>query len=136
MKLSKDELEDLLNARKEWLLDNAEFLRSQGLSGKKNDDSYERYEALLNKLEDGTLEIEGYERSEWVKLNPDDKSTFPTAGQRVLIWCEGEVCIAYAYIDDVPGQDPCCVFATPKLSWHGEVTHWRPLPQPPKAKEK
>jgi hypothetical protein len=62
MKLRKEELKDLLNAQMEWHLDNAEFLRSQGFSGKENDDLYERYEAILNNLEDGTLEIEGYKQ--------------------------------------------------------------------------
>lgn len=84
MKLSKEELKDLLNARIEWHLDNAEFLRSQGLSGKKNDDLCEKYEAFLNKLEDGTLEIEGYERSEWTRLDPDDPKTYPKESTPVL----------------------------------------------------
>jgi hypothetical protein len=113
-------------ARSEYVLERTDYNRK----------NLEELSRAVEEIDAGKVEIEGYERSEWVKLNPDDKSTFPTAGQRVLIWCEGEVCIAYAYIDDIPGQDPCCVFATPKLSWHGEVTHWRPLPQPPKAKEK
>lgn len=132
MKLSKDELKDLLNERMEWHLDNAEFLRSQGFSGIKNDDLYERYEALLNNLEDGTLEIEGYERVEWTRFDPKDPKTFPPKGDFLGYFDHGgindfqHVCIR----DD---EDTDEAFATQAIFPH--LTHWRPLPPPPTETE-
>jgi hypothetical protein len=125
MKLRKEELKDLLNARMEWHLDNAEFLRSQGFSGKENDDLYERYEALLNNLEDGTLEIEGYEQPKWVKLDPNDESTYPQRLTRVLV-CDKNKNVFESFVLINNGI---------REFVGNNVTHWRPLPKPPAETE-
>ena len=36
-------------------------------------------------LEAGTLEIEGYERSQWVKFDPQNPNTFPEKGEFILV---------------------------------------------------
>ena len=125
MKLSKNELNVLLNARMTWHLDSAEFLRSHGVSGKRDYEFYERYGALLNELEDGTLEIEGYERVGWIKFDPNDPKTHPPKNTVVLLAIQG-----------LPLEDNIHTWRSHLQERHnaqglpGTFTHWRPLPPP------
>ena len=43
---------------------------------------FEEVEAIYNSLWKDELEIEGYERSEWTKFDPNDTATFPPKMER------------------------------------------------------
>lgn len=62
MKLSKESLHEIL------------FEASMSIY----DDAYNAGVAL----ETDTLEIEGYERAEWIKFDPHDESTFPACARK------------------------------------------------------
>lgn len=139
MKLTKNELKDCLNSRIKWHR-YAEFLRSQGFSGKKNDDFYERYEALLNKLEDDTIEIEGYIRADhfddaeekvWTRYIPNKPHTHPESGEFVLTCMKGDMEV----VEFKAGAG--FYFYNEELGWTFVddpyfPLFWRHLPQPPK----
>lgn len=111
MKLSKEELIELMYA--------------VGTEFGSYDDKI-KAEAIIKALKDNDLEIEGYERSEWTRFDPDDSRTFPTktGGSIVLIHFK------YAGLNIVE----CAKF---NFSWwtSAHVTHWRPLPKPPGKEE-
>lgn len=87
-------------------------------------------------LADGTLEIEGYERVQWVKFNPDNPNTFPPTDEEfeffsisekyrerhisklTAFWREG---IVRRWIVNVKHR--------------GSEIYWRPLPPPPGKEE-
>lgn len=81
-------------------------------------------------LEAGNLEIEGYERSEWIKFDPNDPSTFPPKNKVVLLTIQG-----------LPLEDNIHTWHTYIQERHnaqglpGIFTHWRPLPKPPGKEE-
>ena len=77
-------------------------------------------------LEAGTLEIEGYEKSEWIKFDPDDPKTIPPKNTVVLLAIQG-----------LPLEDTIHTWHTYLQERHnaqglpGSFTHWRHLPKPP-----
>ena len=79
--------------------------------------------SVLNSLRDGTLEIEGYEISQWIKFDPEDVDTFPPPGHYLSFsTVDGEVYPTYR-------SDKCTdeMFA----SLPHDMEYWRPLPNPP-----
>lgn len=98
MKLSKQQLADIFD-------DSADFEGS-------NEDAFDARKAL----EDGTLEIEGYERVQWTRFDP---KTLPPKNKDVL-FTDGSG-VAFGYMDENKRV----------FSWIPEPTHWRPLPPPP-----
>ena len=78
-------------------------------------------DALVSFFE-GTLEIEGYERSVWTRFDPNDQKTFPPKGDRYLIVTESGQFIVSLFIDD----------KVIKSFWEDCVTHWKALPLLPK----
>ena len=76
---------------------------------------------VIRALENNALEIEGYERSEWTKFDPNDPKTFPPKGDRYLVVTESGQFIVSLFIDD----------KVIKSFWADCVTHWRPLPSSP-----
>ena len=89
---------------------------------------YER--AWLEALKYKELEIEGYERSQWVKFDPNDPKTIPPKNTVVLLTIQG-----------LPLEDNICTWHTNLQERHnarglpGVFTHWRPLPNPPVEQE-
>lgn len=88
------------------------------------DDANRYADSARKALEAGTLEIEGYERVQWTKFDLRDQKTFPPHDKIVVIALrDGHVGTAF-----VRWICNWCEFAG--YSRH-DVTHWRPLPQPP-----
>lgn len=108
MKLSKEELIDLLyGAGTDW--GPSEYVY--------------RAERVIDALKTNTLEIEGYEKSDWIKFDPADVDTFPPPGHYLCFSTDdGEVNPTYR-------SDKCTdeIFA----SLPHDMEYWRPLPNPP-----
>jgi hypothetical protein len=94
------------------------------------------YWDAMESLETGTLEIEGYEQSKWVKLDPNDESTFPRYCEEVIIarWNEQHrhfnVLSALFFTDNkfyIPHSE--------KQIYDSPIIYWRSLPTPPVEKE-
>ena len=84
---------------------------------------FEEVEAIYNSLWKDELEIEGYERSQWVKFDPEEVDTFPPHGHYLCVSSNGgEVDVAYR-------GDKCTdeIFASLPHS----MEYWRTLPNPP-----
>lgn len=116
MKLNKEELIELMYA--------------VGTEFGSYDDKI-KAEAIIKALKDNDLEIEGYERSEWIKFDPNDPKTIPPKNTVVLLTIQG-----------LPLEDNICTWRTNLQERHnacglpGIFTHWRPLPNPPVETEK
>ena len=86
-----------------------------------------------------TLEIEGYERVQWTRFDPDDPKTFPMRNENVLLYVElddggRQMMNARTFIMNK------CHFLDLKGKLISEekmdaITHWRPLPPPPGKEE-
>lgn len=80
----------------------------------------------LKALDDGILEIEGYERNDWIKFDWNDKNTRPKDFPCLVAFDGGiEICIGFrGDFIDIFGEafDKC-------------ITHWHPLPPPPTETE-
>ena len=92
----------------------------------------------INKaLSDNTLEIEGSEKSEWIKLDKNDLKTFPQRdGEEVLLYVtlnNGEKIIIQSTSNWISNSE--CYFS----DFNGDevhdnvadITHWMPFPKPP-----
>lgn len=79
------------------------------------------WDDLAKACEDDTLEIEGYERANWVKFNPNDEATHPLKTDEYLVVLDG-----WAFAQAVIFYKSKSAFDTQE-----NVTHWRPLPKPP-----
>lgn len=67
------------------------------------------------------LYSEGYRKqSEWISV----EERLPKDAERVLVYGEKGICFATRYRRD---------WMTP-MRYDGEITHWMPLPEPPKMK--
>ena len=80
------------------------------------------------KLTADNVEIEGFERVEWVKFDPNDPKTFPPCGE-FLGYVAGTVVRAFRH----PGETD--EYFANKFSIKNHLTHWRPLPKPPPETE-
>lgn len=75
-----------------------------------------------NSLQNGTLEIDGYERVQWTRFNPQDSDTFPPPGHYLCAYKDDEVYPAYR-------SDKCTDEKFASLSH--DIEYWRPFPKPP-----
>ena len=62
----------------------------------------------------------GYRKQEWISV----EERLPKDSERVLVYGEKGICFATRYKRD---------WMTP-MRYNGEITHWMPLPEPPKMK--
>ena len=88
--------------------------------------SDEFVEKAIDSLDSNTLEIEGYERSEWTKFDKDDSTTFPPKGK-------------FLYFDGFGiaiGIHLQCEKKDGFAHIYRKITHWRPLPKPPQEETK
>ena len=76
-------------------------------------------------LEEGTLEIEGYERSAWIKFDLDDESTHPTKIDEYL------ASFSFGVVKITAWDGKNLGFASSDSRY---ITHWRPLPEKPQGK--
>lgn len=107
MKISKQQLADIFD-------DAADFEGS-------NEDAFDARKAL----EAGTLEIEGYERVQWTKFDPKNKSTFPKCYPVLILTTYGGMEICTLFFDGKFQTGIGDSFAPEK------ITHWRPFQPPP-----
>ena len=90
---------------------------------------------IKNALIEDDLEIEGYERVQWTRFDPNDPKTFPMRNENVLLYVElddggRQMMNARTFIMNK------CHFLDLKGKLISEekmdaITHWRPLPPPP-----
>lgn len=86
-------------------------------------------ENVVDALKTNTLEIEGYERTEWTNFDPNDPKTFPPVDKYCLLAQNERILGVYVPCPEWIVVDWRCVG---ELKYKGEtVTHWRPLPPPP-----
>ena len=85
----------------------------------------EKVEEVIEALQNEVLEIEGYEQSKWVKLDPNDESTYPQRLTRVLV-CDKNKNVFESFVLIHNGIR--------EFVGHN-VTHWRPLPPAPGKEE-
>jgi hypothetical protein len=114
MKLSKLTLE--------WLIYHAQHSDVAGYTELKI------IEEINEALSDDTLEIEGYEKSEWIKFDPDNPKTFPPQTEEgYIIAYENETVATGIWW----GAEKIFISVPRKKG----ITHWRPLPKPPTETE-
>jgi hypothetical protein len=120
MKLTKNELLFLLDSidPKKW--------EAENLSG-----------FVRRAIYNNHLDIEGYQRAEWIKLDKNDLKTFPQIdGEEVLLYvtCDnGEKIIIQAKVNWIDNNE--CYFS----DFNGDevhdnvaaITHWMSSPKPP-----
>lgn len=119
MKLSKEELaEALFHAHRETAGDESEL-----------------YWNALGAIEDGTLEIEGYEQVTWHEFNPDDPKTWPDEGDRVIVSLENgavcEVCVFPVTLPEAKRNRILMFTDRDDVVEPTQVTQWREKPKPP-----
>lgn len=79
---------------------------------------------IKKELAKGTLEIEGYERDEWHKIDLKDPSTFPPPEKEIYVCYDGDYPSVAIILNNVFYEPrTLLVLDTP--------THWRKLPRPP-----
>ena len=92
---------------------------------------FEEVEAIYNSLWKDELEIEGYERSEWTKFDPNDTATFPPKnGKRIIVAYEQSTNSNKWEVFVEPSTNYLIQFLRTDLP--NINVYWRPLPQPPK----
>ena len=82
-------------------------------------------EKVYNALYDDKLDIEGYERVEWIKFDPNDPKTFPPDNgefqPEYLVYCESySTPFTAVWFNDLHKFN---------VSW--TISHWRKIPKPP-----
>lgn len=126
MKLSKDDLEFALGCAKSHFFDSA----NSDYPNKNDKDNEELFRNLECAAGNNTLEIEGYERVQWTKFDPNAPKTFPPKG-------------AFLLVKDVEDDE---TGGTMRITAHGlrwesrnedfatnnkDLKYWRPFPKPP-----
>ena len=98
-----------------------DFLRSEYLCERTecNRKRLEEFSDAVDEIDNGTLEIEGYERATWTKFDVDNPKTHPEGFEKVLLSIDGIIaCGTWKFIL--------------VAKWRGaEKIYWRPLPKPP-----
>jgi hypothetical protein len=72
----------------------------------------------------------------WIKLNPEDKTTWPQFHQMVLCWAFGKDVVMGELTVDLGMDMKLQLIFKPESSHYiffdiDDVTHWMPLPEPP-----
>lgn len=76
---------------------------------------------IRDALGNDSLDIAGYDKNEWVRLNPDDPTTFPPSLTKVLVALKNQqVQEVFAWGQGKFSLLDAC-----------DITHWRPLPLHP-----
>lgn len=116
MTLSNEELGFALECAKSYYYQSSE----SDYPNKSDKNNEIRFRDLENALYTDNLEIEGYEKVQWVKFDPNDESTFPPCEGMYLV-CRGVEPYfreAKFYGDKLVFGDTCVIL-------------WRPLPKLP-----
>lgn len=115
MKLNRKQLEDFIVGS----------MRDNGENGWGSEEE----RAALESLRNGTLEIEGYERSQWRRLDPKNPKTFPEIEKHFLAYVFGTMTVMFRHSIETDEK-----FIN-RFSIRYGLTHWRPLPPAPGKEE-
>lgn len=119
MKLSKENLKLALHLAESYFAKNLKsYFNRQSFT---DTELREVFDDCAKSLHENTLEIEGYERVQWTKFDPNDPKTYPPGGQDVILINRENFSMGYVF----RGSVYCDKGFMP--------THWRPLPKPPKT---
>jgi hypothetical protein len=120
MKLSKKDLRRALQGEEQDLANEGFFPN--------------RFGNLVQALNEGVLEIEGYERSGWTRLDPNDESTHPKEGTPVLFTCYNPI-DKWGMLADIASND--VIDDWKNISRLFAVVFWREVtfPKPPTETE-
>lgn len=113
MKLSKTQLKHFIggNVACDWNCDPYKEITNEQFKSR-----------VLHSLHDGTLEIEGYEKSGWIKYDPNNPDTFPPINEQIIVYYDKDLI-------DEDYEIGFAVFMTEVLPpW---VTYWKHGPKPP-----
>lgn len=116
MKLSRKQLEDFIVGS----------MRDNGENGWGSEDEHSALEALRN----DSLEIEGYERVEWIKFDPNNPKTFPPEDKMFLAFGSPDINVNYDDHEFTCWRNSVFSYSTNE-SGTPEIKYWRPLPPPP-----
>ena len=125
MNLSKDDLSFALVCAKGYFYDSL----NSDYPNKDDQKNAELFRDLEQAANNDTLEIEGYQRDKWIKLNRNNKKTFPPKGKFLGCFITGYTAICIRE-DEVPDEE----FASGEIC--PGLAYWRPLPKPPVETEK
>lgn len=116
MKLTKNELF--------FLLESIDALSENG-----SHQAEELAENAHSALCHNDLDIEGYERVEWIRFDPNDPKTFPPQTEEgyIIAYENGTVATGIWW-----GIEKIFISVPRKKG----ITHWRPFPNPPQVEEK
>lgn len=118
MKIAKNELHSIVDSV-EKLLEDIDHNRK---------DLAEKVYNLQYALEyKGEIEIDGYERDDWIKLIPNDPKTFPPRGQHFITYGAGHMNMMFRYTSVAETDEE---FVNRFFGRYG-FTHWCPAPKPP-----
>lgn len=125
MTLSKEELEFALGCAKSYYYESSE----SDYPNKNDKDNEIRYRDLENALCVNNLEIEGYEKSEWIKFDRGNPDTYPPPGKHYIAYAHGgcHMAVMYRYLSETETDEQ---FAD-RFSLRYGFTHWRPEPKMP-----
>jgi hypothetical protein len=84
------------------------------------DEEYEKRRIITADFTAIKMVAKGYRKQEWISV----EERLPKDSERVLVYGEKGICFATRYKRD---------WLTP-MRYNGEITHWMPLPAPPKMK--
>ena len=129
MKLNRDDLSFALVCAKSYYYDslNSDYPNKDDLK------NAELFRDLEQEADNDTLEIEGYERVQWTRFDPNDPKTFPPSGG-FLGYFTGQCGDKYQDVHFRNNEYTDEEFAT-RMVYHN-LTHWRPLPSDPVETEK
>ena len=122
MTLSKEELEFALVCAKSYYYESSK----SDYPSKSDKDNEARYRDLENALYADKLEIEGYERLQWIKFNKNDPSTYPPVSHHFIACSPGHMSVLFRYSLASETDEQ---FADRFIQRYG-FTHWLPLPKP------
>ena len=113
-------------ARSKYVLERTDYNRK----------TLEELSCAVEEIDAGKFEIEGYERVQWTKLNPNDPKTFPPRDEYIDIFIRSKE-------HEFRGVNKLTEFWLKRIveRWEQEVKHngsviyWRPLPPPPGKEE-
>lgn len=84
-------------------------------------------EEIDEALKDDTLEIEGYEKSEWIKFDRGNPDTYPPRNQHIIAYSPGHISTLYCFSKEAETDEQ---FAN-NFSVRYGFTHWKPGPKAP-----
>lgn len=86
-----------------------------------------RYECKADLMRDALELLKGQTTSGWVSV----KERLPEPEENVIIWAKTG-CMKYAQYHEDGSINPWYVYEDNARAWTNVISHWMPLPEPPK----